>query len=93
MTAALIVVDMQYDFLPGGSLAVPRGDEILPVVNRLAAAFEHVVLTQDWHPRDHASFASQHPGKRPFDTIRLAYGEQVLWPDHCVRGTPGARRR
>ena len=91
MTAALIVVDMQYDFLPGGSLAVPRGDEILPVVNRLAAAFEHVVLTQDWHPRDHASFASQHPGKRPFDTIRLAYGEQVLWPDHCVRGTPGAR--
>ncbi|HEX6319877.1 MAG TPA: bifunctional nicotinamidase/pyrazinamidase [Burkholderiales bacterium] len=76
--------------MPGGALAVPGGDEVLPVINRLAARFENVVLTQDWHPRDHASFASSHPGRKPFETIDLPYGRQVLWPDHCVQGTPGA---
>jgi nicotinamidase/pyrazinamidase len=86
----LIVVDVQNDFCPGGALAVPRGDEIVPLVNRLAARFARVVLTQDWHPAGHASFASSHPGKKPFETIRLAYGKQVLWPDHCIQGTPGA---
>jgi len=89
-TDALIVVDVQNDFLPGGALAVARGDEILPLVNRIAAQFAVVVLTQDWHPAGHASFASSHPGKRPFQTIRLPYGEQVLWPDHCVQGSAGA---
>jgi nicotinamidase/pyrazinamidase len=88
--ACLVVTDVQNDFMPGGALAVPRGDEIVPVVNRLAARFENVVLTQDWHPRGQASFASSHPGRKPFETIRLAYGEQVLWPDHCVQGTAGA---
>jgi nicotinamidase/pyrazinamidase len=88
--ACLIVVDVQNDFIPGGALAVPDGDEVVPVINRLAARFENVVLTQDWHPRRHASFASSHPGKKPFETIELAYGRQVLWPDHCVQGTPGA---
>jgi nicotinamidase/pyrazinamidase len=88
--ACLIVVDVQNDFIPGGALAVPRGDEVVPVINRLAARFENVVLTQDWHPRGHASFASSHHGKQPFETIELAYGRQVLWPDHCVQGTYGA---
>jgi nicotinamidase/pyrazinamidase len=86
----LLVVDVQNDFMPGGALAVPRGDEIVPIANRLAASFEHVVLTQDWHPRDHVSFAANHAQKRPFDTLSLPYGEQVLWPVHCVQGTPGA---
>jgi len=86
----LIVVDVQNDFCPGGALAVPKGDEVLPVINRLAARFEHVVLTQDWHPRGHASFASSHSGRRPFETIELPYGRQVLWPDHCVQDTRGA---
>jgi nicotinamidase/pyrazinamidase len=86
----LIVIDMQNDFCPGGALAVPRGDEILPTVNRLAAKFRNVVLTQDWHPRGHLSFASSHPGKKPYDTIAAPYGSQVLWPDHCVQETPGA---
>jgi nicotinamidase/pyrazinamidase len=86
----LIVADVQNDFMPGGALAVPRGDEVVPVINRLAARFENVVLTQDWHPRGQISFASSHPGKKPFETIRLPYGEQVLWPDHCVQATPGA---
>jgi len=86
----LIVVDIQNDFCPGGALAVPRGDEVVPVVNRLAARFRNVVLTQDWHPRNHSSFASSHPGKQPFETITAAYGQQVLWPDHCVQGTSGA---
>ncbi len=81
---------MQNDFVPGGALAVSKGDEVVPVINRLAARFENVVLTQDWHPRDHVSFASAHPGRKPFDTIRLPYGEQVLWPPHCVQGTAGA---
>jgi len=89
-TDVLIVVDVQNDFCPGGALAVPRGDEILPIVNRLAAQFRNVVLTQDWHPRGHLSFASAHPGKKPYDTIAAPYGAQVLWPDHCVQETPGA---
>lgn len=86
----LVVVDMQYDFLPGGSLAVSGGDEIVPLINQLATRFRNVVLTQDWHPKDHISFASQHSGKAPFETIELDYGTQVLWPDHCVWATRGA---
>jgi nicotinamidase/pyrazinamidase len=86
----LLVVDMQNDFCPGGALAVPRGDEVVPVINSLAGKFRHVVLTQDWHPRGHLSFASSHPGKKPFETIAAAYGPQVLWPDHCVQMTTGA---
>jgi nicotinamidase/pyrazinamidase len=86
----LIIVDVQNDFCPGGALAVPHGDEIVPAVNRLAAEFRHVVLTQDWHPRGHSSFASSHPGKQPFEAIEVAYGQQILWPDHCVQGTQGA---
>jgi nicotinamidase/pyrazinamidase len=89
-TDALLVVDVQNDFLPGGALAVKGGDEIVPLVNDLARRFAVVVLTQDWHPAGHASFASSHPGKRPFEVKRLAYGEQVLWPDHCIQGTAGA---
>lgn len=89
----LLVVDVQNDFCPGGKLAVPKGDEIVPVINCLAARFAHVVLTQDWHPRGHLSFASSHPGKQPYDTIEVSYGPQVLWPDHCVQGTPGAAFR
>ncbi len=86
----LIVVDIQNDFCPGGALAVPRGDEVVPIINRLAARFRNVVLTQDWHPPGHFSFASTHPGKKPFETIAASYGPQVLWPDHCVQATPGA---
>jgi nicotinamidase/pyrazinamidase len=86
----LLLVDVQYDFCPGGALAVPDGDAVVPVVNRLAARFHHVVLTQDWHPAGHSSFASGHAGKAPFDTIDMDYGPQILWPDHCVQGTPGA---
>jgi nicotinamidase/pyrazinamidase len=86
----LLIIDVQNDFCPGGALAVPQGDEIVPSVNRLAAEFAHVVVTQDWHPRGHASFASSHPGKKPFETIELPYGQQILWPDHCVQGTQGA---
>ncbi len=86
----LLVVDVQNDFCPGGALAVPEGDAILPVVNRLALAFPHVVLTQDWHPAGHHSFASTYPGKTPFGTVELSYGSQILWPDHCIQGTPGA---
>jgi nicotinamidase/pyrazinamidase len=89
----LLVVDIQNDFCPGGRLAVPRGDEIVPLVNRLAARFSHVVLTQDWHPAGHLSFASAHPGRKPYETIEVAYGPQILWPDHCVQGTPGAEFR
>ncbi len=88
----LLVVDIQNDFCRGG-LAVPRGDEVIPLINRLAARFEHVVLTQDWHPPAHQSFASSHPGRKPYDTIEVAYGAQILWPDHCVQGTPGANFR
>jgi nicotinamidase/pyrazinamidase len=87
----LLVVDIQNDFCPGGKLAVPQGDEVVPLVNRLAPRFRHVVLTQDWHPPDHRSFASAHPGRRPFETVAVSYGPQILWPDHCVQGTPGAQ--
>jgi len=88
--AALLVIDVQHDFLPGGALAVPQGDQVVPVINTLASRFENVILTQDWHPAHHVSFASTHPGKKPFETVALAYGPQVLWPDHCVQGTQGA---
>ena len=90
---ALIIVDVQNDFCPGGALAVPKGDEVVPVANRLAGKFVNVVLTQDWHPAGHRSFASAHPGKKPFDIVRLPYGDQVLWPDHCVQGSEGAALR
>jgi nicotinamidase/pyrazinamidase len=86
----LLVVDVQNDFCAGGALAVPGGDEVVARINRLATAFAHVLLTQDWHPPGHSSFASQHPGHRPFDTIQLPYGAQTLWPDHCVQGSHGA---
>lgn len=86
----LLVVDMQNDFMPGGALAVPGGDEVVPVVNALARGFANVVLTQDWHPPRHISFASTHAGRRPFERMRLPYGDQILWPDHCVQGTSGA---
>lgn len=86
----LIVVDIQNDFCPGGSLSVPRGHEVVPIINCLGARFPHVVLTQDWHPPDHLSFASAHPDKRPHDTVMLPYGPQILWPDHCVQATRGA---
>ena len=89
-TDLLLVVDVQNDFCPGGKLAVSRGDEVVPLINRLAEKFAHVVLTQDWHPAGHLSFASSHPGRKPFETITVAYGPQVLWPDHCIQGTPGA---
>jgi len=88
--ACLVVVDVQNDFMPGGALAVPRGDEVVPRINRLAARFDNIVLTQDWHPHRHISFASSHPGRKPFETIELSYGTQVLWPDHCVQGTSGS---
>jgi nicotinamidase/pyrazinamidase len=86
----LLIVDVQNDFMPGGALAVARGDEVVPVVNRLARAFSHVVLTQDWHPALHISFAANHAGRTPFEMMTLPYGEQVLWPVHCVQNTPGA---
>jgi len=88
-TDVLLVVDVQNCFIPGGSLAVPGGDEIVPLINQLAKRFDHVVLTQDWHTPGHISFASTH-GKKPFEVIDLPYGKQVLWPDHCVQGTSGA---
>ena len=87
---ALLVIDVQNCFIPGGSLAVKEGDAIVPVINKLAKAFANVVVTQDWHTADHVSFASQHQGKKPFETVKLKYGTQVLWPDHCVQGTDGA---
>ena len=86
----LIVVDIQYDFLPGGSLAVAGGDEIIEPINALAKRFRNVILTQDWHPAHHSSFASSHPGKNPFETIEMPYGPQTLWPDHCIQGSHGA---
>jgi nicotinamidase/pyrazinamidase len=89
-TTALIVVDVQNDFCPGGSLAVAGGDEIVPLVNELGRRFATVVLTQDWHPAGHSSFASSHPGTSPFGSIVMPYGTQVLWPDHCVQGSAGA---
>ncbi len=87
----LLVIDVQNSFVAGGSLAVPRGEEIVPLINGLAIRFKHVVLTQDWHPPGHISFASSHPGTKPFEVIDLPYGKQVLWPDHCVQGTDGAK--
>ena len=86
----LLVVDVQNDFMPGGALAVAHGDEVVLVVNRLARAFSHVALTQDWHPASNVSFAANHAGRTPFETMALPYGEQVLWPVHCVQNTPGA---
>jgi nicotinamidase/pyrazinamidase len=86
----LLVVDMQYDFLPGGSLAVTGGDEIILLINRLGRRFNNVAMTQDWHPAGHISFASSHDGAKPFEIMQLPYGPQVLWPDHCVQGTRGA---
>jgi nicotinamidase/pyrazinamidase len=89
-TAALLVIDVQNCFLPGGSLAVKDGEQVVPVINKIAKAFGNVVMTQDWHTPAHVSFASTHSGKKPFEVIDLAYGKQVLWPDHCVQGTEGA---
>jgi nicotinamidase/pyrazinamidase len=86
----LAVIDVQNCFMPGGTLPVSDGDKIVPIINRLAPAFRHVVITQDWHTKGHASFASSHPGKKPFETVTLSYGTQVLWPDHCIQGTPDA---
>jgi len=90
MSDVLLIVDVQNDFLPGGALAVPDGDAVIPPINRLARAFEHVVITQDWHPPGHISFAASHKGRAAFETIDLPYGNQVLWPVHCVQGTAGA---
>ncbi len=90
MTRALIVIDVQNDFCPGGALAVAEGDSVVPRINAMMAEAGTVVLTQDWHPAGHGSFASSHEGKAPMETITLPYGEQVLWPDHCVQGSTGA---
>ena len=92
MANALIVVDIQNDFLPGGALAVAEGDAVVAPVNALMPLFDTVVLTADWHPADHASFASEHSGKAPFETIEMPYGTQVLWPQHCVAGSEGSAR-
>lgn len=89
-TTALVVVDVQRDFCPGGALAVPQGHEVVPPINAILPLYRAVVFTQDWHPADHASFATQHPGSAPFDTVAMSYGSQVLWPDHCVIGSEGA---
>lgn len=86
----LVVVDVQNDFCPGGALAVAGGDAVIDVIHRVAPHFEHIVLTQDWHPPNHASFAAAHPGKQPFDSVELSYGKQTLWPVHCVQGSRGA---
>lgn len=88
--SALLVIDVQNDFIPGGRLPVPEGDRIVPLVNDLALQFKQIVITQDWHPAGHASFASSHPGHKPYDVIQLPYGEQTLWPDHCVQASGGA---
>jgi nicotinamidase/pyrazinamidase len=86
----LLVVDIQNDFCPDGALAVPRGNEVIPVINRIADRFAHVILTQDWHPKGHNSFASSHYGRQPYDVVDVSYGKQILWPDHCVQGSHGA---
>ncbi len=88
--STLVIVDIQNDFCPGGALEVPEGDQILPTVNHLINQFDNIVITQDWHPEGHKSFASSHPGKSPYDTVKMPYGTQVLWPDHCVQGSEGA---
>ncbi len=87
---ALIVIDVQNDFCPGGALAVNEGDRVVPAINGLVRSFEHVLLTQDWHPAGHSSFASTHPGGKPFETVQMPYGVQTLWPDHCIQGSLGA---
>jgi nicotinamidase/pyrazinamidase len=89
-TDVLLVIDVQNDFCPGGALAVPDGDAVLDPIHRIAPHFDHILLTQDWHPAGHASFASSHAGKKPFDQIEMPYGSQTLWPDHCVQGSEGA---
>jgi nicotinamidase/pyrazinamidase len=86
----LVIVDVQNDFCPGGALAVPEGDRVVPEINKLIGDHQHVVVTQDWHPAGHSSFASQHTGRAPFETIEVSYGPQILWPDHCIQGTSGA---
>jgi nicotinamidase/pyrazinamidase len=86
----LLIIDVQRDFCAGGTLAVPDGDAVVPLINSVSGRFEHLILTQDWHPRDHTSFASSHPGKRPYDQVEAPYGSQTLWPDHCVQSTVGA---
>jgi nicotinamidase/pyrazinamidase len=91
MTHALVIIDVQNDFCPGGKLAVAEGDDVIPIINQLARSFEHVVLTQDWHPEGHSSFASQHQGAAPFTQIEMPYGPQTLWPDHCIIGSAGAK--
>ena len=88
--SALLIIDVQNGFLPGGSLAVKDGDQVIPIINSIAKRFFNVVMTQDWHPKGHLSFASSHSGRKPFETIDLSYGKQVLWPDHCVQGSEGA---
>jgi len=90
MPRALIIIDVQLDFCPGGALAVPGGDAVVPGINAIMDDFDAVILTQDWHPAGHSSFASSHAGKAPHDTIEMPYGTQVLWPDHCIRGSAGA---
>ncbi len=87
---ALLIVDVQNDFCPGGALAVPDGDKVVPVINRLIDHFDAIIQTQDWHPKNHSSFASSHPEKNLYDVVEMKYGTQVLWPDHCVQGTKGA---
>jgi nicotinamidase/pyrazinamidase len=89
-TDALLLIDLQPDFMPGGALAIPGGDEIVPLINTLARRFDHVLLTQDWHPTGHISFASAHAGRQPYEQIAAPYGPQTLWPDHCLQHTPGA---
>ena len=89
-TDALLLIDLQPDFMPGGALAIAGGDQILPLINKLATGFDHVLLTQDWHPAGHISFASTHPGQQPYAQIHASYGPQTLWPDHCLQHTPGA---
>ena len=91
MTEALIVIDVQNDFCPGGALAVPGGDEIVPSINAMLPDFPVRVFTQDWHPADHSSFASRHPGHAPYEVVEMPYGGQILWPDHCVQGSDGAK--
>ena len=86
MTEALLIIDVQNDFCPGGALAVPEGDQVVPLINAMQSKFDAVVLTQDWHPADHSSFAANHPGAEPFSMVEMAYGPQVLWPVHCVQG-------
>ncbi|MGE0502615.1 MAG: bifunctional nicotinamidase/pyrazinamidase [Rhizobiaceae bacterium] len=90
MARALVVIDVQNDFCPGGALAVAGGDEIVPVINAISPSFDHMVLTQDWHPPHHSSFASSHAGRAQFDSIDMPYGPQTLWPDHCIQGSAGA---